>query len=330
MFFDISVPLSYNPLFMFIVGPRGQGKTYGSKKWAIDDFKKTGGQFIYLRRLASEIKQAKINKFFHDIYDRYPEDQLAVEGRTALINGDEAGQFMNLSTAKIDKSVPFPMVNKIIFDEFIIDKGFHHYLPDEVINFLELYETIARMRNNVQVIFLSNAITQTNPYFLYFNIKLPRTKNGISCKNDILIQMINDNEFIEAKKNTRFGKLIAGTQYGDYAIDNKFLRDNEEFISHKTEKSNYYMSFKYKTRVYGVWVDYTEGKMFVSNNVDPYHKALYTLTLDDHSPNTLLIKNLNRSNKFKRFIEAYKMGCVYFENMNIKNVMYEVIKILLI
>ena len=103
----------------------------------------------------------------------------------------------------------YPDVTMIIFDEFIIDKGTYKYLSDEVTCFLEFYETVARIRD-VQVFFLSNAITITNPYFLYWNLKMPYNSD-ITCKNDMLIQLVANPFFIDMKKNTRFGRLISGT-----------------------------------------------------------------------------------------------------------------------
>lgn len=42
MWWDLKNTLSYNALFNFVVGSRGCGKTYGFKKWAAEDFIKTG------------------------------------------------------------------------------------------------------------------------------------------------------------------------------------------------------------------------------------------------------------------------------------------------
>ena len=67
--------------------------------------------------------------------------------------------------------------------------------------------------------------------------------------------------------------------------------------------------------------------MFVSNNVDNSCKLVYSLTVDDHDPNTLLLRQLNKSRVFKQFIDNYKMGNVYFESQKIKNVVYDVIKL---
>ena len=77
-----------------------------------------------------------------------------------------------LSTSQRLKSNAYPLVDKIIFDEFLIDKGSLRYINGEVELMLELVETIFRMRDdNNKVIFIANAISIVNPYFTYFNIK---------------------------------------------------------------------------------------------------------------------------------------------------------------
>ena len=75
---------------------------------------------------------------------------------------------MALSKAGTYKSAPFPDVDKIIFDEFLIDNPIYRYLPDEITVFEGIYNTIARPgtdHDDVTVAFLANAVTVTNPYF---------------------------------------------------------------------------------------------------------------------------------------------------------------------
>ena len=71
---------------------------------------------------------------------------------------------------------------------------------------------------------MANAITQINPYFLYFGLQLPYNPKIVK-KNDILLEMVADEEYINTKKNTRFGKMLQGTKYEEYALENKFLRE---------------------------------------------------------------------------------------------------------
>lgn len=321
-YWDINRTLSYNCLFNFIVGNRGGGKTYGFKQWAIKSFLKTGKEFIYVRRYKDELKGN--DKFFDDIRGAFPDISLEVKKSDYYIDGRYAGTAIPLSTAKIRKSVPFPNVDKICFDEFILDRGVYHYLPDEVTNFLELYKTIARMRD-VTTFFLSNAITVTNPYFLYFDISLPYGKT-IMARDDKLIQLVQNEEFIKASAETRFGRMMQGTQYFEYAMENQFLRDNKNFIAKKTPSSRCYFLMDYMDMTIGVWIDMRAGVMTVSQDIDPYCGLRYALTNEDHKPNTMFLKSPRKSPQFENFCRQYMIGNVRFESINLKNICNEVIK----
>lgn len=326
MWYDIGQTLTYNCLFNFVIGNRGSGKTYAAKKRAIKLFKEKGHQFVYLRRFEDELKLTA-KTYFNDIIDNreFPEDEITYNDGCYYVNGNLAGYAMALTKAKDYKSSSFPLVWFIIFDEFLIeDNGYSRYLKNEVHQFLSLYMTIDRYRGAV-VFFLANSVSMVNPYTLYFNISLPYGSN-IVRKGDILLQLVQDETFIKERKETRFGKMIEGTEFSEYAIENKFIGDNKTFLMRKTEKAQYYFSFIYCGTTYGVWVDYGEGKMFVSENIDPSCKLVYSITVEDHSPNTLLLKQINKAVFFRNFIDNYKLGNVYFESQKIKNIVYEVIR----
>ncbi len=325
MYWDIQRPLSYGKLFNFIVGPRGGGKTYGAKKFGLDNFLKKDSQFFYVRRYDTELE--KINQFWDDIAERYPDHELTVNSGKFLCDKEICGHYNALTKARVLKSTPFPKVTDIIFDEFIIDKkGYQRYLTDEVVSFLEMYSTIARLRD-VRVWFLSNALTMTNPYFLYWDINLPYGKD-IAVKDDILIQMVEDNEYKEAASSTRFGKLISGTAYGNYAIENQFFRDDKSFLGKKPPSAYYQFTLAYKERKFGIWLDRNMSCYYVSNDIEPNSHFNYSVTLDDHKPNLLLLKTL-KPYMLDAFIKAYSIGAVRFEDINIKNLCQEIIKLTL-
>ena len=321
MFWDIYKTISYNCLFNFIIGNRGGGKTFGFKSYAIKDFIKHKKQFVYLRRYKEELKD--IATFWNDISGEYADHKFSVRGKELLIDNEVAGWAMCLSTAKIKKSNSYPNVNKICYDEFILDKGVYHYLQDEVVNFLEFYETIARMRD-VKVFFLSNAITRTNPYFLFFNIQLPY---GSMFKryDDVLIELVQNQDYIDAKKQTRFAKIIEGTEYSKYSIENNFFRDTNTFIKKLTGNSEYMFGLLINEKMIGVWIDYKEGVYIVSDKYDPLNKIIYACTNSDHNPNTMLLKS-KRKSIFKTFVEHYMIGNVRFENIEIKNIVEDVLR----
>ena len=215
-------------------------------------------------------------------------------------------------------------MNKIVFDEFIIDKGRVTYLKNEVEVFLDLYETIARTRDNVRAVLLANAVTIVNPYFLFFNVRPDRSKR-FTVSGQVCIELFTDDEFIEKKKKSRFGQLVSGTRYGDYAIDNQWLLDNETFIEKRTPRSEFMLALKYNGIFYGFWVDYKVGLIFVNRQYDPSSYALYCLQRDDHDENLLLIKSLGSNKPMQRILYAFRMGLIRFEDMSVKNQFYEFI-----
>lgn len=325
IFYEFRNVLSYNALFNFIIGNRGAGKTYGFKKWAINTFLKTGAQFIYLRRYKTEFDDFK--NFFNDIAHEFPEVEFEVKGKLLYIDKKLAGYGVALSTAMTKKSVSYHLVDKIGFDEFVIDKGHIHYLANEVTMFLEFYETVARMRDNVRVAFISNAVSVVNPYFLYWNIK-PRSNRRFTRYGHIIIEFVKNEEFVQAKYKTRFGQLIKGTAYGDYAVENVFLKDNKNFVEKKSGNARFEFSIVYNGHIYGFWTDYKEGLCYVSNDYDPSNGLQFALTDSEHKPNMMLIKSANKSHLLSGCIKAYEGGWLRFEDMQIKNQTIEMFQLL--
>ena len=346
MFWNLRRTLTHNTLINVILGNRGGGKSFGAKEYVIDNFIKKGKQFGYIRRYKDDLKEP-MQKFFDDIIYKYPDFEFKTDSKylyirqkpadeeTPWTKKDIAGFGFILSTANNKKSIPYPNITTLIYDEFLIDKGTQKYLKNEPVALLNLYETIARPGTNhprVILFMLANAITITNPYFMYWDLKMPKKqdKNGKWIwkhpKRPILVEDIRNEAFIDQKRNSEFGKLIEGTTYEQYSIDNKFLLDDDTFVEKKSPKAKYYFTFIYKEHTLGVWADFAEGKLYVSKAVDPSYLLVYSITMQDHKPNTMLLKNRSRSSHFKVFLENYQLGNVRFETVTIKNICYEVIR----
>lgn len=330
IYYDISNTLTYNALFYFIIGERGVGKTYSAKKFCIRRFLKTGEQFVYLRRYKTELSESvgdeKEAKFFKKIKSEFPDHKFKVSGDKLYCDNKICGYALSLSTALILKSAEFDKVKTIIFDEFIIDGGSsYHYFRNEVEQFLEFYESIARLRD-VRVLFLANAISITNPYFTYFNITLPYGNKNIKTFKDglILIEYIKNLVYREVKKKSKFGRIIEGTKYSEYAIDNKFLRDNKSFIKKKDKKSKFFFIVVYNSIYYGVWRDFENGSIFISKDYDPKCPILFSFTPDDHNEKTIYTR-FNNNGFLKSIVENYRLGNLFFENQQIKNIFSELI-----
>lgn len=325
MWYDKQQLLSHNKIMNMVLSNRGGGKTFHFTRWGIDDWKKNRKQTVWVRRYQTEIDEMLLNgKFFDAVRPFYPDDELTIDGNLGYVNGEAAFYFIALSTSRQLKSNNYPDVNKIIFDEFIIDKGRITYLKSEVEVFLDLYETVARTRDNVRAVLLANSITVVNPYFLFWNIK-PDTTKRFTVHGQVCVELFKDSDFIAMKKRSRFGQLVDGTRYGDYAIENKWLLDTDTFIEEKSPKSEFMLGMKYNGVMYGFWVDYTIGRIFVNRQYDPSSYSLYCLTKDDHESNLLLIKSLSDSKRVQRIVYAFRNGLIRFSDMQVKNQFYEFI-----
>ena len=78
---------------------------------------------------------------------------------------DIAGYGFTLSTANNKKSISYPNITLLGFDEFLLEKGNQMYLPNEPEKLLNLYETVARPgtdHKRVILFMLANNITITN------------------------------------------------------------------------------------------------------------------------------------------------------------------------
>lgn len=327
MWWDIRNVLSYNALFNFIVGSRGCGKTYGFKKWAVEDFLKTGAQFIYVRRFRTELSKKAKESFWDAVQKEFPEHELTANKEGLYyVDGKLAGQTRFLSSAKSEE---LPFVNKICFDEFITNDTVHHnYLRDEVTFFCELYETIARMRP-VKVFFFGNAVTWANPYFTFFKIKKPNNAKNIRTFQDgqVLVQIANNSDYIAAKEATPFGKLMQGTRYGNYAVHNDFYMDSAIGIAKRTGNASYLLGLKINEQVVGLWYDHQTGVSYLSRKYSPGSGRLYALTVDDHDYNTVLLKARPRPKWLELMVKQYRNGALFCEDENIRHILLDILAI---
>ena len=163
-----------------------------------------------------------------------------------------------LTTALTKKSVSYHKVDDIYFDEFVIDSKVIHYMRNEVVQFLEFYETVARLRENVRVFFVSNAISVINPYFIYWKIR-PKPNQRFTRYGHLIIEFVMNEDFVQAKYKTKFGQIIKGTDYGNYAVENHFLKDNANFVERKSGYAQFTFTIVYSGLSYGVWTDHKKG-----------------------------------------------------------------------
>ena len=324
MYYTLDKLLSRNAILNFVLGERGVGKSFSSKVYCINDYIKKGNQFIYLRRYKEELTLA-CSSFFKDVQNAglFEDHEFKVKGSKNLtmfyMDGEIIGYGIALSTSNILKSTAFPAVKTIVFDEFMLDEGVYRYLKNEVTKMLDVIETVFRLREG-RVLFLGNSTSITDcPYFNYFNLDLPYNSEFKTFKDGlIVVNYIRNMEYRAEKKRTRFGKLIDGTTYGRYAIDNEMLRDDKTFIEKKGANPRFWHSLVVNGNKYGVWRNPQNGRLYISDDFDPSCNMSYAISIDDATPDTKYI-TIKNNGYMRVIIEYYKNADLYFENQKIKN-----------
>lgn len=322
-YYDTSKILSYSRLLSFVIGARGFGKTYGFKKFVINQFIKHGYQFIYLRRYKSEFSKVKF--FFDAVKKEFPQHKFEVKGRTFYINDKIAGWGIPLSSWQSEKSTEYPDVATIIFDEFIREKDMGRYLPNEPRALLNFTDTVFRLRDGAQnrIICLSNAVTIVNPYFVFFGL-IPDKNKEFYTKGECVVQIADSTDFVEERKQTRFGKLIAGTEYAEMALNNEFTGDNYTFVAKRTKDSNFLFAITYDGLTFGVWHD--NNYMYMSQQYDMYTKNHFAIRNEDMTEDTKLCINANSHYYLKKFLSAFNKGLLRFDNLKIRGIGYDILK----
>lgn len=326
MYYNFDKLFSYSDaLIYFVIGERGVGKSFNSKVAMIKKFLRTGEQFLYIRRYKTELDTA-LATFWDDIQANGYFDDLKLEVKKSkmltqfLCDGEVCGYAVPLSTANILKSTPFPNVSTIIFDEFLLDTGgTYRYLKHEVTMFLDVIESVGRLRDNLKVILLGNALNvHASPYFAYWDLELPVDGSEFRVFKDgaIVVNYIRNLEYRKAKKASKFGKLIDGTEYGKYAIDNEVLRENNSFIEKRPNGAAFDFSLVVNGVTLGVWNGHN-GYIYLSEKYDPNCAYKFVFNYNDHTEGTIF-ENARHNMWMHIVIRAYKQGWLKFENQKVK------------
>lgn len=338
-FYSFAKVLSYNAAYNFIVGGRGIGKTFGAKKKAISDFIRTGEQFIYLRRYREELTLSRLT-FFADLEAEglFADWEFRANGKLAQMapistkddkkrQWQTVGYFVSLSTAQSMKSVSFAKVTKILFDEFIIEKGYTRYIPDEHIAFNNFYSTVDRYKGKTRVFFLANSVSITNPYFISYQIDpVKADKNGILKIGDgkfAICHFPDSKEFENEVYQTAFGKFIEGTDYAEYAVANQFSDNNDNLIGIKGTNAKYKYSIETQNGTFSVWHE-VGTNFYYCQSGRPAKEIMFTLLLESMDNEKTLLR---RDNKLLQLLRAaFTHGRMYFDKPATRNALLEVFK----
>jgi hypothetical protein len=323
-YYDGSRALSYKRLLTFIIGSRGVGKTYFYKRLLINKALEAKAlKFVWVRRLADDVKALKHN-FFRDIEHLWPQYEFdatteLLRARTKEPLGDWfiIGYFIPLSLYERYKGNSFHGVEYVVYDEFITQG---RYLTEEVFKFYDLLETIFRDRKQMRAILLANALSQLNPYFEVFNIKIDKETRYKSSDRWVL-ENVDAEQWIQYKQETPMGQLLQGTEYAQYSMGNQFILDDTSDIIEKPKGATTHTSnlILHGTKI-GLWL-INGGVYFGEQHESSRNFSIY---LDDARNNEAIL--VSKTSKIVKFIaKMYKNNLVLgFQSLAIKQEVLQV------
>lgn len=326
---------TYNALYNFIVGMRGAGKTFGALADCVDRFLKGKGKFIYLRRYSTELDgltNGPMPALFTKLSTMIHGHKFECKNNMLFVDDEHCGWAVPLSTSNIMKSFDFVSVSTIVFDEFIIDnKGVYHYIKDEVNLFNTFYQTVVRdLTKFVPVFFLSNAVSISNPYFDFYHLDKPingQTIRRFGRNKRILVENVVPPRNANMVKNSVWYEINEGSEYADYAVDNEWLLDNEDFVEHKPYTAMYDSTLRFHGHDIGVWIEPRDWLYYISNDTVANYPRYFAVTADDHKPNVLLLHAAKKIPVITALKTAYEAGAVRYESMKLKNEFKEIMRL---
>lgn len=163
---------SFNVKYMYLIGGRRYGKTYGIKTFLFKDFIKNGHKFAWIRTTDRALEKIKKPTQFFGRMKNLKElgiENYDIKKDIIYINGKEAGHLFSVSTFFNDKGADYDCVNGV-YDEFMRAKG-ERPVSDKRRKFFDLVESVFR-GDGQRIFLLSNSINQYDEMLEPFNLTL--------------------------------------------------------------------------------------------------------------------------------------------------------------
>lgn len=188
-YYSLKKILSKHCTYNMIIGERSNGKTYSVLKYCLEKFLNKHEQCAIVRRWQEDITGRRASGIFDALNKDGMVEKLShgkftnityYAGKFFLCNIDENGKKIynsendclgytfSLTENEHNKSISYPNITTIFFDEFLTRKI---YLQDEFVSFMNTISTIVRQRTNVKIFMAGNTVNKYCPYFEEMGLK---------------------------------------------------------------------------------------------------------------------------------------------------------------
>ena len=235
--------------FIWCVGARAVGKTYGFSLWPFLHLK-AGEKFLLLRRTQTQVEAITAPGFSpFEVYNRDMGWDIGIfpvaknlwgvyhsqpdENGKLKPSGECLGYVGALSTMANARGFDAAAIQYIYYDEFIKEPH-QKAIKGEGEALLNLYETINRNRElegkpACRLVCASNSVDLANPYFVLLGLVTKYEKMIKECKQykalpdrSTLIMSLDNSPISQRKKETALYRMARDTQFNKMALENDF------------------------------------------------------------------------------------------------------------
>lgn len=187
-FYELDRILDRNSLYNFIIGERSNGKTTALLRHIIKTYYETGMRGIIIRQMEEDVKGFKsaalfaavnnegmveelTNGEFHVVKAHNRQFFLGRENEDGVVSYEKEpfAHIVALSQSVHFKSISFPNVGVVVFDEFI--RQDRQMLKDELNLFINFISTIVRHVKRAKIFLIANTVSWNSPYFEAMEIR---------------------------------------------------------------------------------------------------------------------------------------------------------------
>lgn len=310
--------LKQNP-FMFLIGSRRTGKTYGVSKYLLQNQRK----FMYIRRTTGELDFSMSERTFafRDMekegffLEAKKNGQYSYVLQTVGDDPEMIGAATSLTLVSKMRGFDGSWVTDIMYDEFIPEKHVAR-IPHEGDAVLNMYETINSNRElegkpPVRLWMLANANNLNSDVIGAFGIRqkvermISRGQEYSEYRN-ITIVLASFSPISARKRETALYQAIDDNEYSEMALNNAFSYDDFSNIAH-------FQLSEYKPRCrigpYVVMDHKSEGRTYIIRNTRIPCSRVYDMT--DYSMQAFRIGNTD-------LLNSYIWGLLFFDSFETK------------
>lgn len=324
MYINTNRVFSFGTRYIIIVGGRGIGKTYRFTKFVIKKFLTENKKFAWVRdteRALDTLTAMNGAKFFKGMSKEFKKFNGKIDGEAVYINDELAGYMLPLSTYYNYKGNNYDDVDYIIIDEFIAEtqQRITFSRAQAIINTIE---TIARLRPDVRVILLANALDRGDEILQLFGFNIKDFGYYLNREKSAVLWYPPSNPQYLAKHTTSLaGLLTKGTVYDDNIIANKFINESPDTYARRPAKASVLIVLHNEDSAVRVYIAGDDIYIDRDTNAEAYAGLRYVT--DYRLVSTR--RNLLPQGMKKGLLNAYANGSIKFANPFVRNVFLEIL-----